>query len=72
MMTPFIIWHSDRGSDRFCQPQRPLLSTEQDTEADVVRAAHAIETSGKYVHQIQRDDGTFISRIELLQMWVGF
>jgi len=67
-MTAFIIWYSDRGSDRFRQP---LLSTERDTEADAVRAAHAIETSGKHVHQIQRDDGAFISRIELLQTWPG-
>lgn len=68
-MTPFIIWHPDRGRDRFRQPQQPLLSTERDTETDVVRAAHAIETSGKCVHQIRRDDGTFNSRIELVQMW---
>ncbi|WP_342237839.1 hypothetical protein [Inquilinus sp. OTU3971] len=70
-MTPFIIWYSDRRFDRIREPPQPLLSTERDTEADAVRAAHAIETSGKYVHQIQRDDGTFISRIELLQMWLG-
>lgn len=70
-MTPFIVRYSDRRLDRFRQPQQPLLSTERDTGADAVRAAHAIEPSGKYVHQIQRDDGTFISRIELLQMWLG-
>lgn len=70
-MTPFIIWYSDGWLDRFRRPQQPLLSTERDTETDAVRAAHAIEMSGKCVHQIQRDDGTFISRIELLQMWLG-
>jgi len=70
-MTGFIIWYSDRGGDRFRQPMLPLLSTERDTEAAAVRAAHAIETSGKHVHQIQRDDGTFISRLEILQTWLG-
>lgn len=64
-MMPFIIWYSAHSG----QPEQPLLSTERDSEADAVRAAYAIETSGQHVHHVQRDDGTFISRIELLQMW---
>lgn len=70
-MTPFIIWYSDLGFDRLQQPQQPLRSTERDTDTDAVRAAHAIERSGKYILHIQRGDGTFISRIELQQMWLG-
>jgi hypothetical protein len=66
---PFIIWYSERRSEHSSQPRQRLLSTERDSEVDAVRAAHAIETSGGHVHHIQRDDGAFFSRTELLQMW---
>lgn len=66
---PFIIWCSDQPFDFSGRTDQALKSVTQETEADAIRRAKAIEDCGHCVLHMQRDDGTFTSRIELAQIW---
>ena len=61
----FLIWYLDRSSASVPAPQ----SRQEEDETSAVRRSKALEDSGRHVLHIQRSDGSFISRIELVQMW---
>ena len=68
-MMPFVIWYSDQPFDFSNGTDQVVKSVTQETEIDAIRRARALQDSGKYVLHMQRDDGTFTSRIELAQIW---
>ncbi len=69
---PYTIWFSDRPMDVTGGHPTPILQSEEaDDESVALDRARAIEEAGNTVLEIERDNGEFIGRLDIIRAWDG-